>query len=397
MKMIILRSNAACDTSRPVALAHEPDDLSLTVSDLSPKEVRASRQDPKFIGAAPSMPMSLIRGMDSKPQAIPSVSWGVEAVGAARPVQPGEHPITGAGVTVAVLDTGIDKEHPAFKGITLVPKNFTGEGDENSVDDSVGHGTHCAGIIIGRDVDGVRIGVAPGVSRALVAKVLGPHGGSTEAIFKAILWAYQNDAHVISMSLGMDYTRYCESLRQVYPEELCTSMALAGYLANVRLFDRLSQVTSARNLMMRGVVLVAAAGNESRRDINRNYRITIAPPAAGDLFLSVAALGREGSPNKKQPFTVAYFSNTGPRVSAPGVDIWSAKRGGAKPGEAQLACMSGTSMAAPHVAGVAALWAEKLMESDPFQASRVIDRIERSALELPENPDDVGLGLVQAP
>ncbi len=227
----------------------------------------------------------------------------------------------------------------------------------------------------------------------MIGKVIGREGGSTEAIFKAILWAYQNDAHVISMSLGMDYTRYQKSLATVYPSELATSMALAGYLANVRLFDRLSQMISARNQTIRGVVLVAAAGNESRRDVHPDYRITIAPPAAGDLFLSVAALGLDQTSKKKPPYVVAFFSNTGARISAPGVDIWSAKRG-----QEGLTCMSGTSMAAPHVAGVAALWAQKLMmQNRPFEASRVIDKIERSAVELPADPDDVGLGLVQAP
>jgi subtilisin family serine protease len=170
-------------------------------------------------------------------------------------------------------------------------------------------------------------------------------------------------------------------------------MALSGYLENVRLFDSLSQAISARNRLMSGVVLVAAAGNESRRDVNPDYRITIAPPAAGDLFLSVAALGRNPTADSKQPYVVAYFSNTGARLSAPGVNIWSAKQG-----EKGLTCLCGTSMAAPHVAGVAALWAEKLMQDDhPFEASRVIEKIERSAVELQDDPNDVGLGLVQAP
>ena len=139
---------------------------------------------------------------------------------------------------------------------------------------------------------------------------------------------------------------------------------------------------------------MAAAGNESRRDVNPDYRITIAPPAAGELFLSVAALKlHQAAQQAPLPYEIASFSNTGARISAPGVKIWSAKRG-----EKGLTCMSGTSMAAPHVAGVAALRAEKLMQyGRPFEASRVIEKIERSAEELPDDPDDVGLGLVQAP
>jgi subtilisin family serine protease len=137
---------------------------------------------------------------------------------------------------------------------------------------------------------------------------------------------------------------------------------------------------------------VAAVGNESQRDVDPRYRITVAPPAAAELFLSVAAVDRK--PDSQQaPYAVTSFSNTGARLAAPGVDIMSAKLGGG------LAIMSGTSMAAPHVAGIAALWAEKLMKQGiPFRATRVIDEIERSTDRLPYlDPDDVGLGLVQAP
>ena len=80
---------------------------------------------------------------------------------------------TGEGVTVAVLDTGIDSKHPAFAGVDIVEKDFTGTGNG----DRQGHGTHCAGTIFGRDVDGKRIGVARGVKRALIGKVLGDEGG----------------------------------------------------------------------------------------------------------------------------------------------------------------------------------------------------------------------------
>src|SRR5262249_15571769 len=156
-------------------------------------------------------------------------------------------------------------------------------------EDTDGHGTHCAGTIFGRTTDGCRIGVAPGIRKALIGKVIGAGGSSTDAIFKAILWAYQSGAQVISMSLGMDFPRYQEKLSVIFRQRLATSMALAGYGANIRLFDRLSQVTSARTGFIQGAIVVAAAGNESQRDLNPQYRITVAPPAAADLFLSVAA------------------------------------------------------------------------------------------------------------
>jgi subtilisin family serine protease len=176
------------------------------------------------------------------------------------------------------------------------------------------------------------------------------------------------------------------------PPELATSMALSGYSANVRFFDRLSHLTAGRDGISQGVVVVAAAGNESRRDLDSEFRIAVAPPAAAEFFLSVAALGRNIDAPAK-PYVIAPFSNTGARIAAPGVDIVSAALGGG------LSTKSGTSMAAPHVAGVAVLWCEKLLKQGrPFQARQIVDRLERSTTELPYlDPDDVSLGLVQAP
>jgi subtilisin family serine protease len=389
MRTIILRSNKQPQAdSVPVStLSHDPGEVKIEVADLSPKELAGVRRNRQVIGTAPAMPMHLVRplGPPSEPKShAPEVTWGVLAVRAAG------SSYTGEGITVAVLDTGIDREHPAFKGrgVEIQTENFTDEPDS----DMEGHGTHCAGTIFGRETRGCRIGVAHGITKALIGKVLGKGGSSTDVIFRAILWAYQKGAQVISISLGMDFPGFQESLAQRLPAPLATSMALAGYLENVRLFDRLSQVISGRNGLMQGAVVVAAAGNESQRQINPDYRITIAPPAAAELFLSVAAIG-PGGVGDQAPYIVAPFSNIGARVSAPGMEVFSAWPGGG------LLSLDGTSMAAPHAAGVAALWAEKLMrQGRPFRAADVIDSIVKSALDLPGlDPDDVGLGLVQAP
>ena len=104
-------------------------------------------------------------------------AWGIASVRADR------SPYSGRGVTVAVLDTGIDTSHPAFAGVDILEQDFTGEGN-GDVD---GHGTHCAGTIFGRDVSGQRIGVARGISRALIGKVLGQNGGDSQMIFEGCL------------------------------------------------------------------------------------------------------------------------------------------------------------------------------------------------------------------
>jgi subtilisin family serine protease len=388
MELIVLRSHREVSSDNvPVStLSHEPGELSVEVEDVSGDGVLELRRDPRVVATAPPMPVQLVQPFEGPPQEkVPSVSWGVEAVGAATSAY------TGAGVTVAVLDTGIDldwKTHPAFAGLNITVKNFTSE----SGDDADGHGTHCAGTIFGRTTKGCRIGVAPAVERALIGKVLGRRGGSTDSIFKSILWAIENGAHVISMSLGMDFPGYQEKLSQSMPPQLATSMALSGYSANVRLFDRLSHLTAGRDGLSQGVVVVAAAGNESRRDLDPNFRIVVAPPAAAEFFVSVSALGRN-SGAETNPYVIAPFSNTGARVAAPGVDIVSAALGGG------LSSKSGTSMAAPHVAGVAVLWCDKLLrQGRQFQARQVIDRLEKSTTELPYlDSDDVSLGLVQAP
>jgi subtilisin family serine protease len=344
------------------------------------------RRDLRAAGVllAPPMPVQLIKSLSSAAGAAagaPPSNWGIAAVGALNSTP------TGAGVTVAVLDTGIDAEHPAFKdrGIKLCQRNFT----PDVAHDTDGHGTHCAGTIFGRDVSGLRIGVAPGVTRALIAKVIGKDGGSTEQIARAISWAQLEGAHVISMSLGMDFAGFQRQLVEKYnlPERQATSMALAGYRDNVRLFDKISGSTSSGLAIANSAVVVAAAGNESERP---RYAVTVAPPAAAEHILSVAALRPSAG---GRPLEIAEFSNDGAKLAAPGVDIWSAKRGGG------LVPTSGTSMATPHVAGIAALWVEKALATrEPFIAAHIIQQLVANALQLPHVPrSDVEYGLVQAP
>jgi subtilisin family serine protease len=366
---------AAAPSGAPIAV--EVDALT------APRAAALSRQT-DVEAVAPVIPMKLIAPVGLAGAANPastSTAWGIPAVGADT------SPFTGDGVTVAVLDTGIDASHPAFSGVELVRRNFTSESD----DDVHGHGTHCAGTILGRDVSGERIGVAPGAGTALIGKVLGRNGGGSDIILAAIEWALQNGAQVISMSLGIDFPGLVADLEQEgVPTELATSMALEGYRANILLFERLGSLVQARASFTGPCLLVAAAGNESRRDQDPNFIIAVSPPAAADGMVSVAAVGPD-----PDGFTIASFSNYGARLSGPGVDILSARAGGG------LTTMSGTSMATPHVAGVAALWAEKLMKSGQFSQRTFTDRLVGSAvtdgLKNGFSPADVGNGMVQAP
>lgn len=364
-----------------------PPEPSISLETLSPADLRDAARDPDVLGVARSMPIRLIAPMASDAPDSPVAgaaatgpTWGVRAVGADR------SRFDGTGVTVAVLDTGIDRTHPAFAGMTITEMDFSGDGDG----DVNGHGTHCAGTIFGRDVDGQRIGVAPGVGTALIGKVLGDQGGGgSEMLFNGMEWAVRNNAEVLSMSLGFDFPGMAANLiSQGWPDALATSAALEGYRMNLRMFDRLLAMLEARAAFNGGTVVVAASGNESRRP---QFELSASVPAAALGVLSVGALG-EGPAG----YTVAPFSNTNPVLAAPGVNVVSAATGGG------LTALNGTSMAAPHVAGVAALWWQAIRERGvPANAGAVQARLRAMASLDGFAPDqdvlDRGDGMVQAP
>ena len=217
---------------------------------------------------------------------------------------------TGAGVKVAVIDTGIDYDHPDLsanvKGnTTFVSRTSTGKDDN-------GHGSHVAGIIAAaQNTIGV-VGVAPEASLYAV-KVLDKRGsGYVSDVAAGIKWAADHGMNVANMSLG--------------------ASSGATTLAN-----------ACSDAESRGVLLVAAAGNSGD---NNTSTTELSYPAA---YSSVVAVGAIDSSDN-----LAYFSNTGSfvEVCAPGVSIFSTYKGGT------YATLSGTSMASPHAAGVAALiWA----------------------------------------
>lgn len=359
--------------------------LSLETRELSLDELEAVRSQPDVAGMAPEMPVRLIAPTNQASGGDPvtaaaGATWGVTAVRADVST------FTGSGVVVAVLDTGIDAQHPAFAGLELVERDFTGEGNG----DGQGHGTHCAGTICGRDVEGLRIGVAPGVGKLLVGKVLGADGGgSTAGVMEGLQWAVNEGANVISMSLGISFPHYVESLEQQgIPPLAATSLGLEAYRATLRLFDAAVQLMNAAALANDNpALLVAASGNESERDGTPSYRVFAAPPSAADYAVSVGAVDEAG--------VVAPFSNARPTLVAPGVDVVSAKAGGG------LVSFRGTSMAAPHVAGVAALVAEQLRGQGTFSPTNftatLIAGADTTPLATPFESVDVGAGLIQAP
>lgn len=318
------------------AIAAEP---KVEAATLTRAEVVDAARDPTVRAIAPVMPIKLIEPLAASDVAADALAaantWGVEAV------QAHTSPFDGAGVTVAVLDTGIDRSHPAFAGVDIVEQDFSGDGNG----DQQGHGTHCAGTIFGRDVAGKRIGVARGVTRALIGKVLGNNGGGGSAmLFDGIQWASRQGANVISMSLGFDFPGFvARAVQGGMNAAAATSAALEAYRANLRMFDTLMELIANSTPFNKGCVVVAATGNESQRP---QFEIAISMPAAADGIIGVGAVARGAS------FAIAPFSNTFPQVVGPGVDVLSARANSG----GQLVSFSGTSMATPHAAGVAALW-----------------------------------------
>jgi subtilisin family serine protease len=135
-------------THRGPPRADGPATAAVSVESFTPTDAADAGRAPG-VAVAPVLPMKLVEpvsALEATSPMAPGSAWGVEAVGAL------ESGFSGTGIRVAVLDTGVDAGHEAFRGLRVTEKDFTGEGDG----DRVGHGTHCAGIIAGRDVNGYR-------------------------------------------------------------------------------------------------------------------------------------------------------------------------------------------------------------------------------------------------
>ncbi|MFH1649638.1 MAG: S8 family peptidase [Candidatus Woesearchaeota archaeon] len=258
--------------------------------------------------------------------------WGLDRIQAYQAQRAG---VKGKGVSVGIIDTGVEYTHDDLK------KRFgecKGVNIRDGTDDPCNkapyeqHGTHVAGTIAGETV-----GVAPLISLYSI-RVLGTDGGGSEIdVIAGIDWALSNDLHVINMSLGSPFhtTALADMCRRAYEQ---------------------------------GMILVAAAGNSG--DQRDNF------PAHLDGVIAVAATDYE---DERASFSTINSKND---VCAPGVNIYSSIPGNT------YTTMSGTSMASPHVTGAVALGLERLKENIE---SRLID----SALNL--GPvQEYGHGLVQA-
>ncbi|ETA53725.1 S8 family serine peptidase [Ponticoccus alexandrii] len=353
----------------------------IEVADLSPGDLRESMRDETVLTASPAMPTRLISPapLDGLRDEAAEAGWGLRAIGADRT------PLCGQGARVALLDTGLDVAHPAFHGVTVTGRDFAGTG----LEDANGHGTHVAATILGRDLGGVRIGVARGVTELLVGKALADNGlGRSDDFLNAVLWALQEKADVLGFSLCFDTVAHVMALiEEGYPQSLATASAVHAYRGNLRVFEMILDMLGGDS----GTLILGAVGNDSLRVISEVFETGPAAPAAARGVLSVAALGRD-----EGALTPAPFSNLGAALCAPGEGVVSAAMGGG------TRVLNGTSMAMAHVAGIAALWVQRLHEgSEAVTALSLADRLisgaTRSGFGPASSRVDIGHGRVRAP
>ncbi len=250
----------------------------------------------------------------------------------------------GLGIRVAVLDTGMDLGHPDFAGRAFVSASFVGQ----PVQDLHSHGTHCIGTACGPQAPAgntPRYGIAFR-STIYVGKVLSNTGSSVGgSVLAGMNWAIANNCQVISMSLGG------------------ASPVQAAY------------TNAGAQALQRGLLIVAAAGNAGPG-------VATLAPANSPTIMAVASLDNNLAPSA--------FSCAGKiEIAAPGRDIYSSV-----PRPTRYGFKSGTSMATPHVAGCAALWAQS---SPALRGQALWNRLLATARALPHPAARVGRGLVQAP
>ena len=297
---------------------------------LTDDQVTALRNDPRVAYVEPNRTVHMVG------QTVP---WGITHVNAPTAHANG---ITGTGVKVGIIDTGIDYTHPDLAANYAGGTDFANN-DNDPMDDN-GHGTHVSGTVAAIDNTIGVLGVAPDV-RLYGIKVLDRNGSGTFAdVIAGIDWAAANGMQVINMSLG-------------------ASVGSAG----------LQQACD--NAYAAGVVICAAAGNDYGGPVNY--------PAKYSSVIAVSAIDSSDK--------LAFFSNQGPEVelAAPGVSVYSTYRGGG------YATLDGTSMATPHVTGVAALvWASGVANT----ATGVRDRLDQTARDIGAAGRDnsFGFGVVDA-
>jgi subtilisin len=323
------------DSSTPIEIV-EPEHF-MFADDLSADYLRGFRRAVEALTGDAAGAIGAELGGEMEAEVL-GATWGLNACR----VPPSSR--TGMGIRVAVLDTGMALNHPDFAGRQIVTNTFVGQ----PVQDLNGHGTHCIGTSCGSLAPPgttPRYGIGHKVAPIFAGKVLSNAGsGTTGTVLAGMNWAIANNCSVISMSLGA-------------PIPVQAAYTAAGLAA-----------------LARGCLIVAAAGNVAGGQTGA--------PGNSPSIMAVASLDPNLSPSS--------FSSQGKiQIAGPGRDIFSSW-----PLPLRYRTISGTSMATPHVAGCAALWAQT---SPNLRGQALWNKLLATARPLPFPASRVGKGLVQAP
>lgn len=299
--------------------------LGIALGTVDREGLAALRRETSVAKVLPAPDLRLIKPVAMTPKKpAPGYSWGLKRLGIDKLHAQG---YIGEGILIGHLDTGVDAGHRALKGAVHSFAEFDALGaliEDAAWVDSGSHGTHTAGTIAGREVQGVQFGVAPGAQ--LVSGMVIEGGNPLPRILGGMNWVVGKQVRILNMSLGLIGTS-----------------------------DWFLPVT--RILRAKGILPVFAVGNEgpgsSRYPGNYAEALSVGAIDGNDL---VAQFSSSQQFVRKQDPVV-------PDIVAPGVEIVSCVPGGG------YEAMSGTSMATPHIAGLAAL----LMQAVP---SASIDAIE---------------------
>ncbi|MDF2879964.1 MAG: peptidase in kexin sedolisin [Clostridiaceae bacterium] len=273
-----------------------------------------------------------------------SESWGYERIIAENTLK---NSLTGKGVKVAIIDTGIDLNHPDLivaGGVSMV--DYT-----TSYNDDNGHGTHMAGIISAQDNNTGHVGIAPGASIYAIKALNSKGDGYVLDIIKGIYWAIDNDMDIINMSLG-DSKIKCEE------------------------YEKAVNLASEK-----GIIVITCSGNEGNALHNEDKISSLAKYAGA---IAVSSIDKNDN--------IANFSSTGKEVdfTAPGVDIASTFI------NSSYEAHEGTSISSAYVTGTFALIKEAMPDAT---REEIMEIAKNSATDLGEEGKDnkYGYGIIEIP
>lgn len=352
---------------------HKNAEIEVDATAATPADVSKRSGDHQATPSTPNQPLTSHNNQLSSIEPTPPTTYGINMIDA--PEVWSNYATTGEGTTVAVLDSGVEPDHP---DIDLYTNNstdptypggwaeFDKEGNKvigSTPYDSGDHGTHVSGTVAGGNASGTQIGVAPDV-RLIHGKVAEGQSGTLAGVFAGMQWAMDNDADVVTLSLGSEPTPVW-----IDPVETLVDAGIVVVASSGNIGDGTS--SSPGNLYS---VVGTGAVDETR---------AVAFFSSGDEIQTNVTWGSHAPSTWPEEYVV-------PAVTAPGVGVNSTVPGG-------YSHKDGTSMAAPHVAGAIALMESASPEDTDFSPSETYSILRATSTDQPPEPGTrYGSGIANA-